>query len=200
MIHIQEPKSPWEAVHIDWVTALPPSGDQSYSSFLVILDRYSKTPISLPCHKDDTAMDTAFKSALWANNHRLFGTKLSFSTAYHPQTDGLAERMIQTSEDIIRQFCSYGLEFKDSHFFTHECCTLIPALEPAYKTSLHSSTGQTSAMLEEGWNPILPGDTLRKALIDIHPTASLVKIILYSFASAMHLATVSNAPFHGSCK
>ncbi|MBW0583636.1 hypothetical protein O181_123351 [Austropuccinia psidii MF-1] len=26
MIHIQEPKSPWEVVHMDWVTALPPSG------------------------------------------------------------------------------------------------------------------------------------------------------------------------------
>ncbi|MBW0544434.1 hypothetical protein O181_084149 [Austropuccinia psidii MF-1] len=59
MIHIQEPKYPWEVVHMDWVTALPPSGDKSYNSCLVIVDRYSKTPIFLPCHKDDTAMDTA---------------------------------------------------------------------------------------------------------------------------------------------
>ncbi|MBW0551885.1 hypothetical protein O181_091600 [Austropuccinia psidii MF-1] len=29
MIHIQEPKSPWKVVHMDWVTALPPSGDKS---------------------------------------------------------------------------------------------------------------------------------------------------------------------------
>ncbi|MBW0520604.1 hypothetical protein O181_060319 [Austropuccinia psidii MF-1] len=48
MIHIQEPKSPWEVVHMDWVTALPPSCDKSYSSCLVIVDRYSKTPIFLP--------------------------------------------------------------------------------------------------------------------------------------------------------
>ncbi|MBW0545811.1 hypothetical protein O181_085526, partial [Austropuccinia psidii MF-1] len=41
-----------------------------------------------------------FTSALWTNLHQLFGTKLSFSTAYHPQTDGLAERMIQTLEDM----------------------------------------------------------------------------------------------------
>ncbi|MBW0558579.1 hypothetical protein O181_098294 [Austropuccinia psidii MF-1] len=68
-------------------------------------------------------------SALWTNIHKDFGTKLSFSTAYHPQTDGLAERMIQTLEDIIRSFFAYGLEFKDSDGFTHDWCTLIPALE-----------------------------------------------------------------------
>ncbi|MBW0558392.1 hypothetical protein O181_098107 [Austropuccinia psidii MF-1] len=130
MIHIQEPKSPWQVVHMYWVTELPPSGDQSYNACLVIVDSCSQTPIFIPCHKDDTVMDTAlllcsrvishtellkniisdrdpkFKSALRTNLHRLFGTKLSFSTAYHPQTDGLAERMIQTLEDMIRKFCA----------------------------------------------------------------------------------------------
>ncbi|MBW0468399.1 hypothetical protein O181_008114 [Austropuccinia psidii MF-1] len=57
MIHIQETKSPWGVFHMDWVTELPPSGDKSYNSCLIIVDRYSKTPIFLPCHKDDTAMD-----------------------------------------------------------------------------------------------------------------------------------------------
>ncbi|MBW0518254.1 hypothetical protein O181_057969 [Austropuccinia psidii MF-1] len=33
-------------------------------------------------------------------------------------------------------------------------------------------------MLEKGWNSRLPADTLRKDLIDIHPTAFSVKIIL----------------------
>ncbi|MBW0560605.1 hypothetical protein O181_100320 [Austropuccinia psidii MF-1] len=33
-------------------------------------------------------------------------------------------------------------------------------------------------MLEEGWNPRLPADTLRKDLIDIHPTASSFKLML----------------------
>ncbi|MBW0567898.1 hypothetical protein O181_107613 [Austropuccinia psidii MF-1] len=162
---------------MDWVTALPPGGDKSYNASLVIVDRYSKTPIFLPCHKDDTAMDTAlliwnrvishtglfkniisdrdpkFTSALWTNLHKILGTKLSFSTAYHPQTDGLAERMIQTLEDMIRRFCAYGLELKDSDGFTHDWCTLIPALELAYKTSIHASTGKTPAMLEKGWTP-----------------------------------------------
>ncbi|MBW0496227.1 hypothetical protein O181_035942 [Austropuccinia psidii MF-1] len=184
------------------VTELPPSGDKSYNACLVIVDRYRKNSIFSPCHQDDTAMDTAlplwsrvisctglfkniisdrdlkFKSTFWTNLHRLIWTKLSFSTAYHPQTDRLAERIIQTLEDIIRRFCAYGLEFKDSDGFNHEWYTLITALELAYKTSVYSSTVQTPAMLEKAWNPRLPADTLREDLIDIHPTASSFKIIL----------------------
>ncbi|MBW0545249.1 hypothetical protein O181_084964 [Austropuccinia psidii MF-1] len=105
MAHIQEPGTSLEVVHMDWVTALSPGGDKSYNACLVIFDRYSKTPIFLPCHKDDTSMDTAllisnrvishtglfknvisdrdpkFTSALWTNIHKRLGTKLSFSTA-----------------------------------------------------------------------------------------------------------------------
>ncbi|MBW0579064.1 hypothetical protein O181_118779 [Austropuccinia psidii MF-1] len=33
-------------------------------------------------------------------------------------------------------------------------------------------------MLEKGWNPRLPADTLRKDMIDIHPTASSFKMML----------------------
>ncbi|MBW0585392.1 hypothetical protein O181_125107 [Austropuccinia psidii MF-1] len=187
---------------MDWVTGLPPGGDKSYNACLVIVDRFSKTPIFLPCHKDDTAMDTAlliwnrvvswtgiftniisdrdpkFTSALQKNLHQLFGTKLSFSTAYHPQPDGLAERMMQTLEDMVRRFFAYGLELKYCDGFTHDWCTLIPALELAYKTSIHSSTNQTPAILEKGWNLKLPQDSLRKDLIEINPTAASFKRIL----------------------
>ncbi|MBW0463419.1 hypothetical protein O181_003134 [Austropuccinia psidii MF-1] len=141
---------------MDWVTDLPPGGDRSYNSFLVVVDRLSKTPVFLPCHKDYTAMDTAlliwnrvvswterftniindrdpkFTSALWTNLFRLFGTNLSFSTAYHPQTDGLAEKMIQDLEDMVRRICAYGLELKDCDVFSHDWCTLLPALLPQH--------------------------------------------------------------------
>ncbi|MBW0540554.1 hypothetical protein O181_080269 [Austropuccinia psidii MF-1] len=129
---------------MDWVTALPPSGDRSYNACLVIVDRYGLFKNII------TDRDPKFNSALWTNLHRLFGTKLSFSIAYHPQTDRLAEIMIQTLEDMIRKFCAYGLELKDSDGFTHDWSNLIPALELAYKTSVHSSTGQPPAMLEKG--------------------------------------------------
>ncbi|MBW0491476.1 hypothetical protein O181_031191 [Austropuccinia psidii MF-1] len=155
MRKIQEPSKTWEIVHMDWVTGLPPGGDRIYNAHLVIVDRFSKTRIFLPCHKDDTATNTAlpicnrviswtriftniisdrdpkFTSALWTNLHQLFGTKLSFSTAYHPQTDGLAEIMIQTLDDMVRRFCAYGLEFKDCYGFTHYLFTPLPALELA---------------------------------------------------------------------
>ncbi|MBW0586331.1 hypothetical protein O181_126046 [Austropuccinia psidii MF-1] len=79
---------------------------------------------------------------------------------------------------MIRRFCAYGLEFKNSDGFAHYWCTLIPALELACKNSIHSSTGKTPAMLEKGWNPTLPCDTLKKNLVDIHPTESSFKIML----------------------
>ncbi|MBW0529203.1 hypothetical protein O181_068918 [Austropuccinia psidii MF-1] len=99
MIKIQEPSRTWEIVHMDWVTGLPPVGDRSYNSCLVIVDRFGKNPVFLTCHKDDTAMDTAlliwdrvvswtcifkniiserdpkFTSELWKNIHQLFRTK-----------------------------------------------------------------------------------------------------------------------------
>ncbi|MBW0588207.1 hypothetical protein O181_127922 [Austropuccinia psidii MF-1] len=186
---------------MDWESGLPPGGDRSYNAFLIIVDRFSKTPIFLPCHQDDTAMDTAlliwnrvvswtgmftniisdrdskFTPALWTNLHQLFGTKLSLSTAYHPQTEGLAERIIQTKEELVR-FCAYGLEPKDCNGFTHDWCTLLPALELAYKTSIHASTNQTSAILGKGWNPKLPQDSLRKDLIEIHLKAASFKGML----------------------
>ncbi|MBW0580208.1 hypothetical protein O181_119923 [Austropuccinia psidii MF-1] len=100
MIQIQEPKSPWEIAHMYWVTELPPGGDRSYNACPVLVDRYSITPMFLPCHKDDTAMDTAimiwnkvishtglfqniisdrdpkFTSELWTNLHSLFWEKI----------------------------------------------------------------------------------------------------------------------------
>ncbi|MBW0548800.1 hypothetical protein O181_088515 [Austropuccinia psidii MF-1] len=86
--------------------------------------------------------------------------------------------MIQTLEEMIKRFCAYGLEFKDYDGFTHDWCKLIPALELAYKTSIHSSTGKTPEILEKGWNPRLPEDNLKKYLVDIHPTASSFKLML----------------------
>ncbi|MBW0519866.1 hypothetical protein O181_059581 [Austropuccinia psidii MF-1] len=116
---------------MDWVTALLPSGDKSYNSCLVILERYRKTPILLPSNEYYTAMNTdlllwnrvishtglfkniisdrntKLKSEFWTNIDRLFGTKLSFSEAYHPPTDRLAERMIQNLEEMRRRFHAY---------------------------------------------------------------------------------------------
>ncbi|MBW0536426.1 hypothetical protein O181_076141 [Austropuccinia psidii MF-1] len=146
-----------------WVTGLPPGGERSYNACLVIV--YSDR-------------DPKLTSALWENLHQLFGTKLFFSTAYHPQTDGLAERMIHNLEEIVRRFCEYGLELKDLNGFTHDLFTPLNALELEYETSIHASTNPTPAILEKGWNPRLPQDYLRKDLVVIHPTAASFKGML----------------------
>ncbi|MBW0515104.1 hypothetical protein O181_054819 [Austropuccinia psidii MF-1] len=79
---------------------------------------------------------------------------------------------------MVRRFCAYVLEFKNCDGFTHDFCTLLPALELAYKTSIHSSTNQTAAILEKVWNPKLPQDSLREDLVEMHPTASCFKGML----------------------
>ncbi|MBW0506901.1 hypothetical protein O181_046616 [Austropuccinia psidii MF-1] len=65
----------------------------------------------------------------------MLGIKLAFFTAYHLQTDGLAERMIQTMEDILRRFCAYGMDYKVHEGYTHYLITLLPAVQLAYNTT-----------------------------------------------------------------
>ncbi|MBW0569394.1 hypothetical protein O181_109109 [Austropuccinia psidii MF-1] len=148
-------------------------GKENYNALLIMVDRFSKSMRCLPFHKEDTAMDTAllfwnniiytcgvpkiiisdrdpkFTSQFWTNLYDMLGTILAFSTAYHPQTDGLAERMIQTMEEILRRF----------------------SVQLAYNTSQHSSTGKTPALVEKGCNALLPVDHLKKNLLTIHLTA-----------------------------
>ncbi|MBW0508111.1 hypothetical protein O181_047826 [Austropuccinia psidii MF-1] len=73
--------------------------------------------------------------------------------------------MIQTLEDMIRIFFAYGLELNNSDGFTHNWSTTIPALDLAYRTSIHASKGKTPAILAKGWNPKTPVDTLKKDLV-----------------------------------
>ena len=46
--------------------------------------------------------DAKFTSRFWKKLHEAFGTKLDFSFAYHPQTDGQTERVNQVLEDMLR--------------------------------------------------------------------------------------------------
>ncbi|MBW0470327.1 hypothetical protein O181_010042 [Austropuccinia psidii MF-1] len=101
---------------MDWVTGLVPGGKENFNAFLVIIDSDRKPK---------------FTSEFWTNRHDILGKKLAFSTAYHPQKDGLAEQMIQTLEDIIRRFCGYGMEYKDHEGYTYDWATLLPAVQLA---------------------------------------------------------------------
>jgi hypothetical protein len=40
--HIEEPKGLWEVINMDFVTALPPGGKESFNTFLVMVDQFSR--------------------------------------------------------------------------------------------------------------------------------------------------------------
>ena len=46
--------------------------------------------------------DPRFVYRFWQKLQETLGTKLNYSTAYHPQIDGQLERTIQTLEDMLR--------------------------------------------------------------------------------------------------
>ncbi|MBW0499720.1 hypothetical protein O181_039435 [Austropuccinia psidii MF-1] len=189
--HIEELKHPWETINMDWVTGLVPGGKENFNACLIIVDRFSKSVRYLPCHKEDTAMDTSllfrnniistfgvpkiirsdrdpkFTSEFWTNLYEMLGTKLGFHTAYYPQTEGLAERMIQTMQEIIRIFCAYGMEYKGHEGYTHDWVTLLPAVQLAYNTSQKATTGKSPSPVEKGWNTLLPVDHPKKDLLTI---------------------------------
>ncbi|MBW0530627.1 hypothetical protein O181_070342 [Austropuccinia psidii MF-1] len=111
-----------------------------------------------------------FTSEFWTNFYDMLGTKLAFSTAYHPPTEGLAEQMIHTIEDIIRRSCAYGMEYKDHEEYTHDWVTLLPKFQLSHNTSHHSATWKSPSVVEKGCNPLFPVDHLKKNLFTIHPT------------------------------
>ncbi|KAA3466385.1 Gag protease polyprotein [Gossypium australe] len=48
--------------------------------------------------------DPRCTSRFWRQLHEYLGTKLNFSTTFHPQTDGQSERVIQILGDILRAY------------------------------------------------------------------------------------------------
>ena len=78
--------------------------------------------------------DPWFTSRFWKELQSAFGTKLNFSAAFHPQTDGQSERVIQVLEDMLR---GCVLNFPGSWD------RYIPLMEFAYNNCYHSSIGMT---------------------------------------------------------
>lgn len=69
---------------------------------------------------------------LWSLQNAL-GTKLNFSTAFHPQTDGQSERTIQTPEEGMLRACVLEFSVKWDDY--------ISLMEFVYNNQYHSSIG-----------------------------------------------------------
>jgi len=74
--------------------------------------------------------DPKFMARLWRKLQEYLGTKLLFSTAAHPQTDGQSERVIQTLEDMLRTSVLNFPGNWDRH---------LPLVEFAYNNSYQAS-------------------------------------------------------------
>ena len=147
------PEWKWDHITMDFVVGLPRTRS-GRDAVWVIVDRLTKSAhflaINMSFSLDQLAKiyvnevvsrhgvpmpivsdrDPRFTSRFWKQLQRALGTKLSFSTAFHPQTDGQSERIIQTLEDMLR---AYVIEFTGS-WDEH-----LPLIEFTYNNSYHSS-------------------------------------------------------------
>ena len=140
---------------MDFVTGILKTRRQ-HDAIWLIVDRLTKSAHFLPVSNDDPLdklvklyveeivrlhsvpisivldQDPRFTSRFWSSLQDAMGTRLHFSTAFHPQTDGQSERTIHTLEDMLR---ACVIEFKGS-WDTH-----LSLMEFAYNNSYQSSIG-----------------------------------------------------------
>ncbi|POM72417.1 Reverse transcriptase, partial [Phytophthora palmivora] len=170
----------WRSVSMDFVFGLPPDAD-GRNGVLVFVDRFTKMVHFTPVKDTVTAAETAahfvdcvfrhhglpesivsdrdprFTSAFWTALFQLLGTKLSLSTATHPETDGQTERVNRVLEDVLR---SYATSFVSWSKF-------LPLAEFALNNAEHASTGLTPFFANNARHPRVP------ALLAVgHPTVS----------------------------
>ncbi|XP_071933786.1 uncharacterized protein [Coffea arabica] len=150
---LEIPEWKWDHITMDFVMGLPRS-QKGFDAVWVIVDRLTKSVHFLPVsmsfplekmaklHTEEIVRlhgvpisivsdrDPRFVSRFWQKFQETLGTKLKFSTAYHPQTDGQSERAIQTLEDMLRS-CILDFGGKWSQY--------MALVEFAYNNSYHAS-------------------------------------------------------------
>ena len=119
------PQWKWDNITMDLVSGLPLT-QQKHDSVWVIVDKLTKSAHFIPVKMDYSMdrlvelyvkeiirlygiplsivlyRDSRFTSRFWKELQSALGTRLNFSTAFHPQTDGKSERLIQVLEDMLR--------------------------------------------------------------------------------------------------
>jgi hypothetical protein len=148
------PTGAWRDISMDFIEGLPTS--DGYKAIMVIVDRYTKYSHFVPLKHPFTAQtvarhfvdsvvklhgmprsivsdrDRIFTSVFWKLLFQKLGTKLKYTTAYHPQSDGQTERVNQCLEMFLR--CTV----QDHPKQWHSCLSLA---EFWYNSTFHSSLG-----------------------------------------------------------
>ncbi|GJZ02231.1 integrase, catalytic region, zinc finger, CCHC-type containing protein [Tanacetum coccineum] len=123
---LEIPMWKWDEISMDFVTGLPTT-QKRHDAIWVVVDRLTKSAHFLPIWKNYGISKLA---EIFRQEIKAWGTRLKFSTAFHPQTDGQSERTIQTLEDMLR---ACALEWTGSW---DEYLCLV---EFAYNNSWHAS-------------------------------------------------------------
>ncbi|KAA3486447.1 reverse transcriptase [Gossypium australe] len=126
---IRIPQWKWERITMDFVSGLPlmPTKKDSKLAKLYVAEivRLHSVPVSIISDRDPR-----FTSRFWKALHQALGTRLDFSTAFHPQSDGQSERVIQVLEDMLR---GCVIDFRGSWE------EYLPLAEFAYNNSYQAS-------------------------------------------------------------
>jgi len=154
---LEIPEWKWDNIFMNFVVGLPRT-PKGLDSIWVIMDMLMKSAHFIPIniryslerltslyvyeivrlHRVPTSIvsdrDPRFTSRFWEGLHKALRTKLSLSSAYHPQIDGQTERTIQSLEDLLR---ACVLEQRGSWD------GFLPLIEFTYNNSFHSSIGMT---------------------------------------------------------
>ena len=152
---LEIPEWKWDQVTMDFVSGLPRTS-KGHNSIWVVVDRLTKSAHFIPVKTTYTLdrlaelyvreivrlhgvpnsivsdRDSRFTSKFWRSLQHALGTKLKFSTSFHPQTDGQSERTIQTLEDMLR---ACALDFQGSWD------KYLPLVEFSYNNSYQSTVG-----------------------------------------------------------
>ena len=168
----QIPETKWSEISIDFVTDLPKSS-RNRDSILVVVDKATRMVHLAPCSKGINATDTArllwntvvklhgvprviysdrgsqFTAESWRELWRLTGTRLAYSTAYHPQTQGVVERMNSVIEQCMR--CTIHESGN-----INEWEKILSTMELVINSLPNKSTGFSPFYLNYGYEPILP--------------------------------------------